>query len=234
MIWAPGREKLSAKVGRLSPRQWTQKISSSGSASTLRDIARGAVDVDRHVDAGIGLEGVQRSTDLRDRFIGTVEGRTKNCDDANRVLVAALNRFLSGEMKAIPVHGDETHLDVPVVGKLFPADLDIYSHNYVGLVCCFTRRRASLLPAALERKPTEHGRLAGARRRTARCLGGVRHVPQTAQDADTTYLKLCRIRVLVLVNHVLVVALGHKPLRLRLHPSAHKGRQVQAGVSVEH
>jgi len=42
------------------------------------------------------------------------------------------------------------------------------------------------------------------------------------------------LRVLVLVDHVLVEALGHQLLRLRLHPGRHEGGDVQPGVPVEH
>ena len=48
------------------------------------------------------------------------------------------------------------------------------------------------------------------------------------------HLELRGLRVLVLVDHVLVEALGHQLLGLRLHPRRHERRQVQARVAVEH
>ena len=47
-------------------------------------------------------------------------------------------------------------------------------------------------------------------------------------------LDLGGLRVLVLVDHVLVEALGHELLGLRLHPGRDERRDVQARVAVEH
>jgi hypothetical protein len=58
-------------------------------------------------------------------------------------------------------------------------------------------------------------------------------VPQLGQDADAARFKLRRLRVLILVDHVLAEALGHEHVRLRLHPGGHEGRQVEAGVAVQ-
>jgi hypothetical protein len=46
-------------------------------------------------------------------------------------------------------------------------------------------------------------------------------------------LELGRLRVLVLVDHVLVDALAHQLRRLRLHPRGHERRQVQPRPPVE-
>ena len=47
-------------------------------------------------------------------------------------------------------------------------------------------------------------------------------------------LELRCLRVLVLVDHVLVEALRHQLLRLRLHPGRHEGGDVQPRVPIEH
>ena len=47
-------------------------------------------------------------------------------------------------------------------------------------------------------------------------------------------LDLRGLRILVLVDHVLVEALGHEFLGLRLHPGRHERGDVQTGVAVEH
>ena len=59
-------------------------------------------------------------------------------------------------------------------------------------------------------------------------------MPQTANDFDAPRLDLCRLGVLILVDHVLVEAFGDQPLRLRLHPRRDERREVHARVAIEH
>ena len=193
-----------------------------------------AVDVHGDVEAGLLLELVERVADLLDRLVGAVERRAEDRDDADRVLVAELHGLLGGEIEAVPLHRDEAHLDVPVVRELLPADLDVDAHDDVRLVGRLALGRAALLPAALEREAAEHGRLARPGRRAAGRLVGVGRVPQPAEDVDAAHLELRGLRVLVLVDHVLVEALGHELLGLRLHPRGDERGQVQARVAVEH
>ena len=77
---------------------------------------------------------VERVADLLDRLVRAVEGRAEDRDDADRVLVAELHRLLGGEVEAVALHRHEAHLDVPVVGELLPADLDVDAHDDVRLV----------------------------------------------------------------------------------------------------
>src|SRR5207247_107613 len=95
-------------------------------------------------------------------------------------------------------------------------------------------RLPPLLPPALEREPAEHGRLTGAGRRAAGGLARVGRVPEVAEDRHAARLELGRLRVLVLVDHVLVEALGHQLLGLRLHPRRDERGHVQPRVAVEH
>ena len=69
-----------------------------------------------------------------DRLVRPVEGRAQDGDDPDRVLVAALDGLLGGEVEAIALHRHEPHLDVPVVRELLPADLDVDAHDDVRLV----------------------------------------------------------------------------------------------------
>ena len=87
---------------------------------------------------------------------------------------------------------------------------------------------------ALEREAAEHRRLARPGRRAADRLGRIGRVPEAAEDVDAAHLELGRLRVLVLVDHVLVEALGHQLLGLRLHPGADERGEVHARVAVEH
>jgi hypothetical protein len=91
-----------------------------------------------------------------------------------------------------------------------------------------------VLPATLECHATEHSGLAGARGRASRGLIGAGGVPQAAEHVDAAHLQLGRLRVLVLVDHVLVEGFRHQPLGLGIHVRRHERREVQTGVSVEH
>ena len=94
-------------------------------------------------------------------------------------------------------------------------------------------RRPAPSASALERHAGEHAASLDpvveqpvASRRRARATVG--------QDGDAAPLELRGLRVLVLVDHVLVDALGHELPGLRLHPGGDERGQVEAGVAVEH
>ena len=196
--------------------------------------ARRAVDVHRDVEAGALLQVVEQGADLGHRLVGAVEGRAEDRDDADGVLVAERDGLGGGEVEAVALHRDQPHLDVPVVRELLPADLDVDAHDDVGLVGGLALGGAALLPAALHREPAEHRGLARPGRGAAGGLGGVGRVPQPAEDLDASRLELGGLRILVLVDHVLVEALGHELLGLRVHPRRHERREVHARVAVEH
>ena len=177
---------------------------------------------------------VERRSDLLHGLVRAVERRAEDRHDADRVLVAALDGLLGGEVEAIALHRHEPHLDVPVVRELLPAHLDVDAHDDVRLVGRLPRGRSRLLPAPLEREPAEHRRLARARRRAARRLVCFGRMPEPAEDVDAAHLELGGLRILVLVDHVLVEALGHEPLRLRLHPRADERGEVEPRIPVEH
>jgi len=58
-------------------------------------------------------------------------------------------------------------------------------------------------------------------------------MPQVGKHPDAPVLEGRRLRVLVLVDHVLVERLRDQQARLRLHPGRHEGRDVQSRVAVE-
>ena len=91
--------------------------------------------------------------------------------------------------------------------------------------CCQRRLSASPPSIAASLEPVVEQPVA--------CVG-VRRVPEVGEDVDAARLELRGLRVLVLVDHVLVEALGHQPLGLRLHPGRDERREVQARVAVEH
>ena len=95
-------------------------------------------------------------------------------------------------------------------------------------------RAAGVLPAALEREPAEHARLAGAGGRAADRVLGVGRVPEVGEHVHAAVLQVGRARVLVLVDHVLVERLGHQQPGLRLGPRRDERGQVEPRVAVEH
>ncbi len=193
-----------------------------------------AVHVNRDVEPGLALIAVQCVADVLDGLVRAVEGRAEDGDDADRVLVAARERLLCRHREPVALHRHESHLDVPVVRELLPADLHVDPHHDVGPVRRLPLGCTLLLPASLEREPAEHRRLARSGRRAAGRLVGVRGVPEVGEDVDAAHLDLGGLRVLVLVDHVLVEALGHEPLGLRLHPGRDERRDVEPRVPVEH
>ena len=167
----------------------------------------------------------------RDVLVGAVERRAEDRDDADRVLVAEGDGLLDAQREAIALHRHELRLDLEEVAELVPADLGVDPEDQVRLVGRLAGVPAPLLPAALERQRPEHARLARARRRAADTR--LRRVPQVAEHRHAAPLELGRLRVLVLVDHVLVEALGHQRVGLRLHPRRHERREVQPRVAVE-
>ena len=91
--------------------------------------------------------------------------------------------------------------------------------------CCQSRFSARPPSIAASLEPVVEQPVAAA-------AGG--RVPEVAEDVDAAHLELGRLRVLVLVDHVLVEAVTHQLSRLRLHPGRHEGGQVEAGVAVQH
>ena len=194
-----------------------------------------AVDVHRDVEPGLLLERVERAR--RSPAIGSYEPSNVEPRMPTTPIVFSSQSFTASsarEVEAVALHRHEPHLDVPVVRELLPADLDVDPHHEVRLVRRLALGLAPLLPPALEREPAEHRRLARPGRRASGRLARVGRVPEVAQDRDAARLELGRLRVLVLVDHVLVEALGHQLLGLRLHPRRDERGHVEPRVAVEH
>jgi hypothetical protein len=58
-------------------------------------------------------------------------------------------------------------------------------------------------------------------------------VPEISQDRNTARLELRRLRVLVLVDHVLVETLRHQLTGLWLHPGGDERRQIEPRAAIE-
>ena len=59
-------------------------------------------------------------------------------------------------------------------------------------------------------------------------------MPEVRQDPQTALLKLRRLGIFVLVDHVLFSALLHQQQCFGLNPSAHKGGQIEPCVAIQH
>ena len=79
------------------------------------------------------LVRVEGLADGLDRLVLAGEGHAEGGDDADGVLVHALDHFLRRHDQPVAFHRDLAQLDVPVAGELVPADLDRAGHQ-VGLV----------------------------------------------------------------------------------------------------
>ena len=188
----------------------------------------------RDIRTARGGQGVEGVGDLLDRLVGAVERRAEDGHDADRVLVDELQGLLGVELQAALLDGGVPGLDVPVAAELLPHDLDVDPHHEVRLVRGEARRLAALAPAPLQRQPAEHDGLARAGRRRPGGLLVARGVPQVRDDLHAAALDRGRLRVLVLVDHVLVQRLGHEPVGLLVHERRDERREVLPGVAVEH
>ena len=113
------------------------------------------------------------------------------------------------EVEPVALHRHHPRLDVPVAAELLPAHLHVRAHDQVRPAASGSSPGPGR-PAALERHPGEHAGLARPGGRAAGRVLGVRRVPQVGQDGDAAPLELGGLRVLVLVDHVLVDAVGHQ------------------------
>ena len=138
-----------------------------------------------------------------------------------------------GHDQAITLHGNLPQFHVPVAGKLVPADLH-RTADHVGLVGGFAGGLHLFAPAPLHGHAAQHGGLAGAGGGAAQGVGGIRRVPQVGQHVHAAVFDLGRLRVFVLVDHVLVDAFVHQLVDFRIQPGLAEGRQVLAGVAVQH
>src|SRR5215213_8909123 len=160
----------------------------------------------------VRLQIIESVRDLLHRLVRAVEGRAEDGDHADGVLVAEFRRLFAVQVETVSLHRYVAGLDLEVVAELLPADLDVYAYYHVRPICALSCSASPLLPAAFEGQSPEHGGFAGARGRASGRGIGVGGVPQAAEHVDAAHLQLGRLWVLVLVDHVLVEALGHQLL----------------------
>ena len=79
------------------------------------------VDADRHLGRLVVLG--QSGVDALDVIVAAGVGDAEQGDDADGVVIDEGHARLRGHVQVLGVHGDQTHLDVPVAAELLPADL---------------------------------------------------------------------------------------------------------------
>ena len=168
-----------------------------------------------------------------DQLVGAGVGDAERRHDHDRVLVDAGEHVVDVHRVVPGRHRHLAHLDVPVLGELVPHDLDRPAHH-VRSIRRLAGRGPLRPPAPLGGHPAEHARLGRPDRRRAHRVGGLGRVPQVGEHVHAPPLDLRRLRVLVLVDHVLVDRQVHQPVHLGLLPRLAERRQVLAGVAVEH
>ncbi len=197
-----------------------------------KESAAGSVDVDGDVEAGVGLQLVESDADGVDRLELEGEGDAESDDDADGVFIATLEDLFWREQEAITFHGDFADFDVEITAELVPANLN-RAHDKVGSAGTEAFGLAALAPIPLEGQSAEHGCFAGACGGTTDGAGSLRRVPEIGEHMHATLFDGGRLRVLVLVDHVLVGGLVHELLHFRFDPGGAERGEILLGVSVE-
>ena len=195
--------------------------------------AGGGVHVDRDIRATARGDCVERDADLADRLIAAVERRAEHRHHTDRVLITALHGLLSGQMEAIALHRHQTRLDVPVAAELVPTHLHVDAEDQVRPVRRLTEPPSSV-PATATSAPAH--RASPPRSTQSSSSPSHRHRPKRAtggRSCSRPALELRRLRILILVDHVLIRRLCHQLGGVGRHPSRHERSQVQAGAAVE-
>lgn len=180
----------------------------------------------------LGLDPVEFGGHLGDGLVVAGVGDAEDGDDPDGVLVDVLGELVGPQARGVGLDRDLAQFDVEVAGELLPADLDRPAHE-VGPVGGEALGLAAGAPAEFEGEAAEHGGLAGSGGGAAGGRAAGRRVPQVGQDVDAAGLDLGRLRVLVLVDHVLVEALVHQAVHAVVGPGGAEGGQVLRRVAVE-
>ena len=225
-------ELVARRADRLHPGQPEVPLDVGGAERCQKGTA-GPVDMDVDVESGVGLQRVEGVGERLDRLIGTGVGDAERGHDHDRVLVDSLQHVVDVHRVVARRHRHLAHLDVPVLGELVPHDLDRSAHH-VRAIGRQTGRRPLGPPTPLRRHAAQHARLRRPDRRRSDSVRRFRGVPEVGEHVHATPLDLRRLRILVLVDHVLVDGEVHQPVDLRFLPRLTERRQVLAGIAVEH
>ena len=225
-------ELVTRGADRLHPRQPEVPLDVRR-AERGEEGATGPVDVDVDVQPGVGLQRVECGGERGDHLVRARVGDAERRHDHDRVLIDP-GQHVVGIHRVVPDrHRYLAHLDVPVLGELVPHDLHRSAHH-VRSIGGFAGSRSLRPPAPLGRHPAQHARLRRSDRRRSHGVGRLGRVPQVGEHVHAAPLDLGRLRVLVLVDHVLVDRQVHQPVDRRFLPRLAERGQVLTGVAVEH
>ena len=210
------------------------RTTSFGMGEGSNEAAAGSIDVDWDVNASLRLIFVQDLADLLDRLVMASVGASEYDKDANRVLVdVLLHQFRIEPVAARLAHVKDPGFDFEVAGKLLQGNLSVGAHEDVRLAPVLSLLVSTFLPSSL------HGETPQMNGFTTSSGGGsdgslaLLHPPQVTDDADTPRMHVHHRGILVCIAHVLGQVLNHQLLGLFLHVGAHKGGQVEIGLSIQ-
>ena len=190
---------------------------------------------------GTALEAIfpaeRASRSFSDKVWSRVKGQRKGCaqrlHDADGVFIAPLQHFLRRRDVASGSHGDLPDLHIPVAREFVPADLDGPGDDirFFGTRVLFA---AACTPAPLHGEAAQHGSFAGARGGAADGGPAFRSVPQIGQHVHAAHFDFGRLRIFVLVDHVLADGFVHQTMHLPFLEGGAERGQIQPGVPVDH
>ena len=225
-------ELVAGGADRLDPGQ-PEVEDHLGRAERGEETAAGRVHVNVDVQAGVGLQLVQRLRHLLHRLVRAGVGDAEGRHDHDRVLVHPLQHRGGIHGVVAMGHRDLAHLDIPVAGELVPDHLDRAAHH-VGPVRRLALGPAPGPPPPLGRHPRQHARLGGADGRGTHRVGRLGRIPQVSHHMHAPPFDLGGLRVLVSVDHVLIDRQRHQGMNLGFLPRLAERGQVLPRVPVEH
>ena len=185
----------------------------------------------RDLESARGIVVRQRVVNGPDRFVFAGERGSENRNNADGVLIQRADDLLRRDRVPTGGHWKVPRLDIPVLAKLLPHDLDVRAEDEVRLLCVRRANTTTRAPAPFHRETGQHHRLTRSDRGRPDRIAG--RMEQVADHVHAAPFQLGGLRVLVLIDHVLVEGLGHESIGLRLHPCGDERRKIEPTAPVE-
>lgn len=197
------------------------------------EASRGGIDMDRDLESGPAVVGVERLVEPLDVVVEPRPGDAGDRHDADRILVAEPERRLDVERRVLHVDRHGAQLDLPQLAELLPDDLVGRTHHQVGFVEGLAGSLAAVAPAEPGCHAAQH---AGLRRADARSSGLplrlLGRVPEVGEDVQAAAAHDGHARVLRLVDVIDVDRLVHQPGGVVVHVGRDERGQVQARLGL--
>ena len=226
-------ELVARGADRLHPRHAEVPLE-VGRAERREERAAGPVDVDVDVEAGVGLQLVERVGQRLHQLVAAGVGDAERRHHEDRVLVDAREHVVGVHAVVARRHRDLAHLDVPVLGELVPHHLHRAAHHVRACRSACPRPRA--WPASATWPPCPPSMHAsdepiadapivladsGAFQRSASMCTQRRSISAVCGYSSLSIMFLSMAQL-------------HERVDLRLLPRLAERGQVLAGVAVEH